>query len=56
MRELLEEMVKMGASDLHITAGLSPQFRLDGLIVPTQQAVLNGDETRRLAFGLCALS
>jgi twitching motility protein PilT len=52
MRELLEEMVAKGASDLHITAGLSPQFRVDGLIVPTQLAVLNGDETRRLAYSI----
>nr|MEE4266966.1 type IV pilus twitching motility protein PilT [Candidatus Krumholzibacteria bacterium] len=52
MRELLEEMVAKGASDLHITAGLSPQFRVDGQIVPTQLAVLNGDETRRLAYSI----
>lgn len=52
MRELLEEMVAKGASDLHITAGLSPQFRVDGQIVPTQLAMLNGDETRRLAYSI----
>jgi twitching motility protein PilT len=52
MRELLEDMVQKGASDLHITAGLPPQYRVDGLIVPTQHAVLNGDETRRLAYSI----
>jgi len=52
MRELLEEMVQKGASDLHITAGLAPQYRIDGQIVPTQLAVLNGDETRRLAYSI----
>jgi len=29
MRELLEEMVARGASDLHLTAGLPPQYRVD---------------------------
>ena len=34
MRELLEEMVAKGASDLHLTAGIPPQYRVDGLIHP----------------------
>jgi twitching motility protein PilT len=52
MRELLEEMVAKGASDLHITAGLPPQYRIDGNMVPTQFATLNGDDTRRLAYSI----
>ncbi len=52
MRELLEEMVNREASDLHITAGLTPQLRIDGLIVGTDFAVLNGDDTRRLAYSI----
>ena len=30
LRDLLEQMVKVGASDLHLTAGVPPQLRVDG--------------------------
>ncbi len=52
MRELLEEMVSKNASDLHITAGLPPQLRVDGNVLSTEFAVLNGDDTRRLAYSI----
>jgi len=52
MRELLEEMVNRGASDLHIVAGLPPQYRIDGAIVATDLPVLTGDETMRLAYSI----
>jgi twitching motility protein PilT len=52
MRELLEEMVARGASDLHLTAGIPPQYRVDGLIQTTQFPVMTGDETRRLAYSI----
>ncbi len=52
MRELLEEMVVKRASDLHITAGLPPQYRIDGNIATTQFPVLTGDETQRLAYSI----
>jgi len=52
MRELLEEMVKREASDLHLTSGLPPQFRVDGLVQTSDFPVLNGEETRRLAYSI----
>jgi twitching motility protein PilT len=52
MRELLEEMVRHEASDLHITAGLPPQYRVDGQVISSNFAVLNGEETRRLAYSI----
>ncbi|MFO7652511.1 MAG: type IV pilus twitching motility protein PilT [Candidatus Krumholzibacteriia bacterium] len=52
MRELLEEMVNKGASDLHITAALSPQLRVDGRVFGTDFPVLTGDDTRRLAYSI----
>ncbi|MBU8870067.1 MAG: type IV pilus twitching motility protein PilT [Gemmatimonadales bacterium] len=52
MRELLEEMVAQGASDLHITAGLPPQFRIDGKIGNTAFPAMNGDDTKRLAYSI----
>ena len=35
LRDLLQEMIDKGASDLHITAGVPPQLRVDGEIVST---------------------
>jgi twitching motility protein PilT len=52
MRELLEDMVSKGASDLHITAGLPPQLRVDGSVVTTTFPVMTGEETRRLAYSI----
>lgn len=52
MRELLEEMVNSNASDLHITAGLPPQFRVDGKVLSSQFPTLNGDDTRQLAYSI----
>ncbi len=52
MRELLEEMVAKGASDLHLTAGVPPQYRVDGLMQTSQFTVMTGDETRRLAYSI----
>jgi len=52
MRELLEDMVSKGASDLHITAGLAPQLRIDGNIVSTSLPVMSGEETRTLAYSI----
>jgi len=52
MRELLEEMVNKGASDLHITAGLPPLLRVDGLVVQSQFPSLTGDDTRALAYSI----
>ena len=52
MRELLEDMVAKGASDLHLTAGLVPQIRIDGDVQASQFPVLTGEETRRLAYSI----
>jgi twitching motility protein PilT len=52
MRELLEDMVSKGASDLHLTAGLPPQLRIDGSVITTGFSVMTGDETRRLAYSI----
>jgi len=52
MRELLEDMVAKGASDLHLTAGLPPQIRIDGEVQASQFPVLTGEETRRLAYSI----
>ena len=52
LRELLQEMTQKGASDLHITAGVTPEFRIDGLITPTEHDVLNPELTAQLAYSV----
>jgi twitching motility protein PilT len=52
MREMLEDMVARGASDLHLTAGLPPQYRVDGDIQSSEYGVLTGEDTRRLAYSI----
>ncbi len=51
LRALLEEMVKVKASDLHLTAGVPAMLRVDGELVPSKQSgVLTPDVTQRLAY------
>ena len=38
LHQLLKAMVEKGASDLHITTGSPPQLRIDGELVPLQDA------------------
>ncbi len=52
LRELLEEMTRKKASDLHITAGVPPQLRVDGRIVTTAHQILTPEETARLAYSI----
>ncbi|HZL84993.1 MAG TPA: type IV pilus twitching motility protein PilT [Candidatus Krumholzibacteria bacterium] len=53
LRELLEKMIQMKASDLHLTAGLPPQFRVDGSLVSNSEyAVLTPEECTRLAYSV----
>ena len=52
LRQLLEDMVKKRASDLHITAGVPPEFRVDGLLFPTEYDVLSPEGTAQLAYSV----
>lgn len=49
---LLEEMVKRGASDLHLTVGTPPQIRIDGKLVRTEHEVLDSEMTMKLAYSI----
>jgi Tfp pilus assembly ATPase PilU len=46
--KLLTAAVKNGVSDIHITAGLPPVFRIDGGMKPQATKVLTGDDTNGL--------
>ncbi len=53
LRDLLEQMVKMGASDLHLTVGAPPVVRVDGKLQRlTQHEVLNGEVIKKLAYSM----
>ncbi len=52
LRELLEELVKLDASDLHLTVGAPPVARVDGKLVRMQYDILTPDDTRKLAYSI----
>jgi len=52
LRQLLEDMVTRRASDLHITAGVPPEFRVDGAIGPSEYDVLTPEHTVQLAYSV----
>jgi twitching motility protein PilT len=53
LRSLLDEMLKRGASDLHITAGEKPKLRIDGTMTDAAtDYVLNPKDTLQIAYTL----
>ncbi len=53
LRVLLEEMIDRNASDLHITAGERPKFRIDGDITNSNiETVLQPKETLQIAYSV----
>src|SRR5215475_3588233 len=53
LRVLLEEMIERGASDLHISAGERPKFRIDGDITSsTVESVMQPEDTLQLAYSV----
>jgi len=53
LEQLLEEVTKENASDLHISAGRPPTLRIDGRLVPLiKYGVLSQQDTKELSFAL----
>ncbi len=52
LRQLLEDMVARKASDLHLTAGVPPEYRVDGSITPGDYPVLTPEVTAQLAYSM----
>lgn len=52
LRELLQEMIDKGASDLHITAGMPPQLRIDGSITSTDHEPLSPEVTQSITYSV----
>lgn len=54
MEELLTEAVERNASDVHISAGLSPVFRINGQLARAEYPPLSKDDSQRLIFSILA--
>jgi len=52
LRELLEQMVKMNASDLHLTVGSPPVIRVDGKLQRLNYDILTSEETKKLSYSM----
>jgi len=53
LRALLQEMIEREASDLHVTAGVCPQLRVDGEITNSSvETVLTPKDTLQLAYSV----
>ena len=52
LEELLTEVFKRKASDLHISAGLPPVFRINGHLVRAEYAPLSTEECHRMIFSM----
>ncbi|HQL23275.1 MAG TPA: ATPase, T2SS/T4P/T4SS family, partial [candidate division Zixibacteria bacterium] len=52
LRELLEEMVKLNASDLHLTVGSPPVVRVDGRLQRLNYDVLTSEQTKKLCYSM----
>ncbi len=50
--DLLQYMVDKDASDIYLTQGVPPMFRIQGDVLPHGEKVLSGDDTRTLAAGI----
>ncbi len=52
MHDLLKEMIAKKASDLHLTAGMPPMFRIDGQLLPSQYRPMRPESCERLAYSV----
>ena len=52
IHELLKKMGELHASDLHLTAGSPPLFRIDGSLVPTDAERIAPEEVLKLAYSI----
>jgi twitching motility protein PilT len=52
LNALLRTMVEQNASDLHLTVGASPSFRINGEMVRVKGPVLTSDVVKKLAYSV----
>jgi twitching motility protein PilU len=52
IKELLNEMVRLDASDIYLTTGLPPTYRVEGKTAPSSGDALKSEDTEKLAFSI----
>jgi len=52
LQQLLEMVIEKKASDLHITTGSPPQFRIDGKLTTFDPTGLTATDTKRLCYSV----
>ncbi|MEO1145930.1 MAG: type IV pilus twitching motility protein PilT [Cyanobacteria bacterium J06638_22] len=52
IEDLMEQLVEMGGSDLHLSAGIPPYFRINGHLTPIGDEPLTPEECQRLIFSM----
>ena len=52
LQKLLEIVIEKKASDLHITTGAPPQFRIDGKLMSFDSTILTAPDTKRLCYSI----
>lgn len=52
IEDLMEQLIEMGGSDLHLSAGVPPYFRLSGRLTPIGDEPLTSEQCQRLIFSM----
>ncbi|AEI14876.1 twitching motility protein [Flexistipes sinusarabici DSM 4947] len=52
LQELLQKMIDMGATDLHLTVGSSPVYRVNGMLVRTEGEALSVNDTKKMCYSI----
>jgi len=52
MQELLKQMMDLNASDLHLTAGVPPLYRIDGKLKPMAADKMSPEQVLKLAYSV----
>ena len=52
MHDMLKRMMELNASDLHLTAGSPPLYRIDGSLVPTEAERVVPEQVLKLAYSI----
>ena len=55
IHDLLEKVVQKDATDLHITSGVPPEFRIDGQLTPSDDAPLTPESCKELIYSLLTI-
>jgi len=52
IEDLMEQLIEMGGSDMHLSAGLPPYFRISGKLTPITDQPLSAEQCQRLVFSM----